>query len=1290
MDAEQIDKGIKKTALDLQRMMEQLPGSFLRTKRDAEGTIDTLNRGVLELLGCRTEEEFGKLTGNTFKGMVYSEDYDRIVKEAESQHAQGKEYLKTEFRIQRSDGSVRWVDSRARLAADESGEIWVYQVMVDNTAAKMIQQRYWEQARRDSLTGLLNKAATRRVIDEYLKDRGDSGISETCALMIIDVDDFKSVNDTRGHLFGDTVLVDIASGLKGLFRRTDVLGRIGGDEFLVFLRELNSAEQAEKHGLRVIQALSSLPVSQKYSLTISSSVGISLYPKDGDNFVQLLNRADIALYCGKKAGKNRSICYQPHMAALKEGEFMRTADSGEEQLESESMVRPVNSQVIHYVFKALYEADHLEMAINSILQIVGTQFNVSRVYIFEDDPDGLYTENTFEWCNEGIDPQIQNLKNVCYAENAPEYSHNFDKNGIFFCSDVSGLGEEQRALMEGQNIKSMLQCALYNNGRFVGFVGFDECKEHRLWSREQIEVLSFTAQIMGIFLLKQRAQNLLQGQVSSLEVLLDKMPGWVYVINAATYELMYVNARTGEVAPGEHVGKCCYSEFMGRSRPCDLCPASKALEAGELVGMEFYNPHLDVWSNVSGVPIRWKGDQAVLLFLQDIRKYKRVESYADMMGFGGKAVGWNLSMLARSQKPVTMIQNDSTAIYAPSENAEEKYAGGFADDRTITAAALDIFESSSDYAEAVRTLLEFLGRRYEVSRVSLYMNNARKGGKNTIFQWVDNQTAAPISLSDSFRKEEFFICYGLYDDRGTAVVEDDEEDGYPDSLKLVLKESRTRSVLFAGVYIDGRYSGQLALVSCNEKRSWSEAERTSISEIAGIIASETKTQIELGNVKMEAEYYKNMDLLTGLLSYDRFKELAQEKMEKGGMKFVLVASDIKGFKYINSTVGYTQGDNILRMFADMMMQKGTPGSFSTRAGGDVFLSLECYEDREGFMAGLQACNDEFCQLQNQIYDGVNLMIRSGLYFIEPECREVGLAVDRANLARKSVDYILRSKVIEYKPDPFSRERKENEMINRMEYALQNQEFQVYLQPKVCLKDHTLDSAEALIRWVQKDGSITPPCDFIPLFEKNGFITRIDLYVLGKVCCWMKERERRGERAVRVSVNLSSVDLRHEDIVQMIMDEVDRWGVDPGLLEFELTETAFLNETSRTYQVMKDLQACGFTTSIDDFGSGYSIMNIMAEIPTDIIKLDCGFVQTCGRTRRGQEFLSQIIQMVRKMGFTSLCEGIETEEELDMLSDMGCEIGQGYYFARPMPMDDFDENMRRNEDCWGSRSGNSVV
>lgn len=177
-------------------------------------------------------------------------------------------------------------------------------------------------------------------------------------------------------------------------------------------------------------------------------------------------------------------------------------------------------------------------------------------------------------------------------------------------------------------------------------------------------------------------------------------------------------------------------------------------------------------------------------------------------------------------------------------------------------------------------------------------------------------------------------------------------------------------------------------------------------------------------------------------------------------------------------------------------------------------------------------------------------------------------------------------------------------------------------------------------------------------------------MFGTVCSQLSQWMEQGGEPLPISVNLSSVDIASEQLIPQILEITRACGLDHQYLEFELTETAFLSDSARTFHVMKTLQEEGFITSIDDFGSGYSIMNMMADIPTDVIKLDCGFVQSCTKTGRGREFLGQLIQMTNKMGFTSLCEGIETAQELKMLREMGCELGQGYYFSRPLPMNVF--------------------
>lgn len=944
--------------------------------------------------------------------------------------------------------------------------------------------------------------------------------------------------------------------------------------------------------------------------------------------------------------------------------------------ETDAGMGGVNQQIVRYVFRALYEADDLDEAVNRILEIVGTQFDVSRVYIFENQPDGSRTDNTYEWCNRGVEPEIENLKDLCCEKGAPGNVGEFDRDGVFFCPDTEQLAEPHRSFLRKQKIRSMIQCAIRNNGCITGFVGFDECRKNRSWTEEQIQTLSFISRLLGVFLLKNRAEKQMESQLTGLEEVLDELPGWVYVIDAATCQLYYLNQKTRETVPSGRIGTYCYREFMGFDRQCRACPAKEAVRTGRMAGREIYNGYLNVWSSASGIPIVWKGRPAVLMFLQDITKYKRAAAYT-AMDSEGPVNGWeNCSTQPQEepdgQVPAPAVQDDSVAIYSTRGEVCGKLLQCCLSqgDRTVTAAALEIFENGSSFAESVQTLLGFLGRRYGLSRASLFMNDARYGGKDKIYQWVDSRTAVPIELSDSFRKEEFFLCHGLYDKRGIAVLSRDCHGEYPERLNRLLEASRARSALFAGVYIEGRYAGQLELVDCLRVRRWEPA-AGELPEIVSLIASEAKAVLELDNAKRRAEYYRNVDLLTGLFTYDKFKREAQKALEQGGRKRVLVASDIKGFKYINNAIGYTQGDNVLRMMADMMVQTSGAGVINARVNGDVFVTLGVYEDQEQFLEDIERSNDDFAHLLNQIYDGVNLMIRSGVYFIEPDCREIGLAVDRANLARNSVDYILKSTVVVYKKAPFSKKLRENEMINRMEYALEHGEFQVYFQPKIRLADGSVAGAEALIRWIWKDGQVVPPGEFIPLFEKNGFITQVDLYVLEEVCKWLGRRAAAGLPQLPVSVNLSGVDVHSEDIAARIVRMVEEQGIRTGLLEFELTETSFMSDSKRAVQVVHSLRGKGFTTSIDDFGSGFSIMNMMTEIPADVIKLDCAFVQNCGKTARGHEFLGQLVQMIQKMGFVALCEGIETQENLDMVTAMGCDLGQGYYFSQPLPADEFE-------------------
>lgn len=259
-----------------------------------------------------------------------------------------------------------------------------------------------QKAERDPLTGLYAKAAIQNLIEQYLEAVQSN---EKCALLMIDIDDFKVVNDTMGHLFGDAVLSDLSASIRGETRSSDLVGRIGGDEFLVFLKNIPSAQTALQKSQRFLSVVQDLFREKKNKIAISCSIGISLFPAHGHNFRSLYQCADIALYQAKGKGKNTSCLYSAQMLHPLWNHIIP------DRLSIPTRLGTANTrQLTEYVFQTLYHAESIEQAIPLILEVVGCQFDVSRAYVFENSEDGCFCSNTFEWCNVGISSQKKNSR----------------------------------------------------------------------------------------------------------------------------------------------------------------------------------------------------------------------------------------------------------------------------------------------------------------------------------------------------------------------------------------------------------------------------------------------------------------------------------------------------------------------------------------------------------------------------------------------------------------------------------------------------------------------------------------------------------------------------------------------------------------------------------------------------------------------------------------------------------------------------------------------------------------
>ncbi len=556
------------------------------------------------------EERFGykpisrDVTRRLAEASHFHPDDGPVFLEKMQQLKTGTSFVEFPLRVSDITGRYRWSRVRAALQTDShGGTSKAVGVFIDLDSELSDKRHLSARADRDSLTKLYHKDACRREVESYLTSRkGD----ELAVLAIIDLDNFKEVNDRYGHLFGDTVLARAAGEISRMFRGTDVLGRIGGDEFLVFLPQVTGRGPALDRFQILIEAVQRVLDECMLEGDFSCSVGIAFAPDHGTAYEELFQRADRALYQAKALGKGRYCVYD---AALGQ-KNVSTAIS--KRIDSDAEPGLGGDSLVQYVFDRLYESGDTEGTIRSLLEIVGEQLKVSRVYIFENDPEGKTCSNTFEWCNQGIEPQMPALQNISYEEDIPGFREMFNEHGIFYSHDVTQLPDQIRAIVEPQGIRSILACAIRDGGRFLGYVGIDEDTRIRLWNKDQIEMLRFLSQILSLFLLKHRSQQRSDRLVQDLRNLLDLQKNCIYVVDQETSRLRFLNGKLLELEPDAREGMLCYEALGVTGQPCDICPVRAG---GSCV---IHNKRRDLHLTATAGSIHWEEKPAWVISCQNL------------------------------------------------------------------------------------------------------------------------------------------------------------------------------------------------------------------------------------------------------------------------------------------------------------------------------------------------------------------------------------------------------------------------------------------------------------------------------------------------------------------------------------------------------------------------------------------------------------------------------------------------------------------------------------------------
>lgn len=416
----------------------------------------------------------------------------------------------------------------------------------------------------------------------------------------------------------------------------------------------------------------------------------------------------------------------------------------------------------------------------------------------------------------------------------------------------------------------------------------------------------------------------------------------------------------------------------------------------------------------------------------------------------------------------------------------------------------------------------------------------------------------------------------------------------------------------------------------------------------------------------ELHFTLEHDALTD--SYNRYgfcKKTAQLLALKPDQSYVLMQVDVERFKVINELYGIETGDRILHALAEGIREAAGEECISGRLEADHFIMCvpEQAERLEEIRRYLQDRMKAF-GIKHQIH------LYFGIYPVTDRSMSVELMCDRANLALQSIKGNYNQNFAVYDERLHRRVLLEQEFTNEMVWALKTGQFQVYYQPIFSFEKEQIVSAEALVRWIHPEKGMISPGDFIPFFERNGFIVKLDAYIREAVVKLQNQILRAGKRAVPISVNISRLELYDPDFCSSLIRLIEEEQIPPSMLRLEITESAYTDNPQQLLDAISILQKYGFQILMDDFGSGYSSLNMLKEVPVNILKLDMRFLAGQDTYGREASILASIIHMAQDIGITTVAEGVETKEQVGFLKKIACEYGQGYYYARPMPAEDF--------------------
>lgn len=436
---------------------------------------------------------------------------------------------------------------------------------------------------------------------------------------------------------------------------------------------------------------------------------------------------------------------------------------------------------------------------------------------------------------------------------------------------------------------------------------------------------------------------------------------------------------------------------------------------------------------------------------------------------------------------------------------------------------------------------------------------------------------------------------------------------------------------------------------------------------------------ERAEIEQNLKFYSEKDTLTALPNMRAFLQSAQVLIEEHPEEeYEIVRMDIERFRIISEMFGIDEGDKLLKFIA---------------------VKIQEYLDEEDEVAYCRIASDVFAmcipvhsysvdtmiqKLQKAVTEypkNYEVVLSFGRYYVTKEDREqkvpVSNLVDRAAAAQITIKGNYLQHVAVYDESIRKKEADEAMILSEMNHALENGEFQVYLQPKVNMQTGKIIGSEALVRWQHPGKGLISPAAFVPVFEKNGFIIEIDKYMIRNTCAIIRRWIDSGIPVYPVSVNLSRLNLYNKRIIQDISEYVEEYQIPREYISFEITESAFSGDNSYIKILVEKLQKEHFKVLMDDFGSGYSSLNTLKEIPVDVLKIDLKFLPAGENDEKANLIIKHVVEMAVDLDLMIIVEGVEREEQVEFLTKIGCKIAQGFYYYRPISVLEYEAKVTQS-------------